>query len=51
MIRPYNWEVNGRTGIKAYVKTLYAEIEDDPFEKKYETEEPFPESDMDAPWT
>ena len=35
IIRPYSWEVNGRTGIKAYVKTLYAEVEEDPFEKQY----------------
>lgn len=46
IIRPYNWEVNGRSGIKAYVKTLYAEIEEDPFEKEYEEKEDAPFLDM-----
>ena len=35
IIRPYNWEVNGNSGTKAYVKTMYVTLQDDDFGGRY----------------
>ena len=35
IVRPYNWEVNGKTGTKAYVKTMYVTLQEDDFGGRY----------------
>ena len=41
IIRPYNYEIRGQSGVKAYLKTLYVTIAEDELERKY--------ADLDEP--
>ena len=35
IIRPYNWEVNGKRGVAAYLVSLFAHVQVDELEEKY----------------
>lgn len=35
ILNPYNWDVNGNRGVKAYLKSLYVTIEEDFLDLKY----------------
>lgn len=45
ILRPYQWNVSGQTGIKAYLKKMYVTLVEDDLEKKYEI---IPDSASDA---
>lgn len=36
IIRPYNWEMNGKTGVKAYLQSFYITIREDALMLKYQ---------------
>lgn len=35
IVNPYEWTVQGKSGVKAYLQSMYVTIDEDPLEKKY----------------
>ena len=35
ILNPYNWNVNGKSGVKAYLEKLFVTIEEDALDRKY----------------
>lgn len=42
ILNPYEWSVNGKSGVKAYLKTLYVVIHEDELDIKYRELEDLP---------
>ena len=47
-IRPYTWSAAGKTGVKAYLKTMYATIREDPFATQYRFDDEPKSNDEEA---
>lgn len=52
MVNPYHWEVNGKSGIKAYLHSMYMTIYEDELEARYSFDDANsePEAEDDIPF-
>ena len=41
-ISPYNWNVNGKSGVKAYLRNMYVTIREDRLAEKYAEDDDAP---------
>lgn len=51
VIRPYNWSVGAKSGIKAYLKTLFVILDEDDLDIKYSSVQEYnPDDPSQPPW-
>lgn len=46
IVNPYDWAVGGKTGVSAYLKTLYVTVQEDELELKYSEHNQKPGDDL-----
>jgi hypothetical protein len=49
IIRPYNWQVNDKSGVKAYLQSIFVTINEDELDKKYADVPDSAQSYVDTP--
>lgn len=50
IVTPYKWDVNGKQGVSAYLKTMYVSVIEEDFGGKYDFNEEDDNNEEDLPW-
>lgn len=50
IVTPYKWDVNGKQGVSAYLKTMYVSVIEEDFGGKYDFDEEGDGNEEDLPW-